>query len=232
MAATPSGGGYWLVARDGGVFAFGDAGFHGSLSPEPVIAIVATSTGDGYWLVGRDGSMRGFGAAASRQAPVPGGHRVTSAARHGGGLDLAIAAVRPTTAATGGLARCPVAGPHHFVDSWGAPRSGGRVHRGVDLMARIGTPIVAPVAGTVIHRSVRIGGRSFFLTGDDGNTYYGTHLSGYGTSGRVEVGDVIGYVGDDGNARGAPHLHFEVHLGHSRQTNPYPWVAAVCDGAR
>jgi murein DD-endopeptidase MepM/ murein hydrolase activator NlpD len=128
----------------------------------------------------------------------------------------------------GRLAVCPVAGPHFFVDTWGAPRSGGRRHRGVDMMAATGVPVVAPVSGVVSHRSNSVGGRSFYLAGDDGNTYFGTHLSGYGTSGRVSAGEVIGYVGDDGNARGNPHLHFEVWPGGGSPVNPYPWVAAVC----
>ena len=100
------------------------------------------------------------------------------------------------------------------------------------MMASIGVPIVAPVSGTVSHRSNSVGGRSFHLNGNDGNYYYGTHLSAYGSSGSVSAGDIIGYVGDDGNARGIPHLHFEVHPGGGSAVNPYSYVAAVCSGAR
>lgn len=123
---------------------------------------------------------------------------------------------------------CPVQGPHSFVDSWGAPRSGGRRHRGVDMMAARNTPVVAPVSGTVAHRSNRIGGMSFHLNGDDGHYYYGTHLQAYGQSGRVEAGTVIGYVGDTGNARGNPHLHFEIHPNGGSAVNPTPTVRAHC----
>ena len=69
MAATPDGGGYWLVAGDGGLFSLGDAGFFGSVpgqgitSPAPIDDVVASPTGRGYWLVGRDGSVYSYGDA-------------------------------------------------------------------------------------------------------------------------------------------------------------------------
>ncbi|MFP4511708.1 MAG: murein hydrolase activator EnvC family protein [Acidimicrobiales bacterium] len=124
---------------------------------------------------------------------------------------------------------CPVRGASVFTDSWGAPRSGGRTHKGVDMLAEIGTPAVAPVSGTVTHRGNSIGGLSYHLDGDDGNYYYGTHLSEYGAEGRVSAGTVIGYVGDSGNAAGIPHLHFEIHPGgRGNAINPYPTVKAAC----
>ncbi|NNE95724.1 MAG: peptidoglycan DD-metalloendopeptidase family protein [Acidimicrobiales bacterium] len=126
---------------------------------------------------------------------------------------------------------CPVAGAHSFIDSWGFARSGGRRHKGVDMMANVGVPLVAPVSGTVSHRGNRVGGLSYHLRGDDGHYYYGTHLSAYGESGYVTAGTVIGYVGDTGNASGIPHLHFEIHPNNGSATNPYPSVAFVCSGA-
>ncbi len=130
---------------------------------------------------------------------------------------------------TGGGIVCPVAGAVDFVDSWGAARSGGRAHKGTDMMAANGTPTVAPVSGTVEHRGSSLGGLSFYVHGDDGNTYYGTHLSGYENEGAgwVEAGTVIGYVGESGNA-GSPHLHFEFHPGGGSPVNPYSLVAGAC----
>lgn len=97
------------------------------------------------------------------------------------------------------------------------------------MMAAMGTPTVAPVSGTVTHRGNSIGGLSYHLYGDDGNYYYGTHLSAYGASGRVSAGTVIGYVGDSGNAAGIPHLHFEIHIGGpGNAVNPYPTVRSAC----
>ncbi len=126
---------------------------------------------------------------------------------------------------------CPVGGAHSFINSWGFARSGGRRHKGVDMMANIGVPLLAPVSGTVKHRGNSVGGMSYHLDGDDGNYYYGTHLSAYGESGYVTAGTVIGYVGDSGNASGIPHLHFEIHPGGGSATNPYPSTAFVCNGA-
>jgi photosystem II stability/assembly factor-like uncharacterized protein len=64
MASTPDGGGYWLVASDGGIFSFGDAGFHGSTggSPlnKPIVGMASTPDGGGYWLVASDGGIFSF----------------------------------------------------------------------------------------------------------------------------------------------------------------------------
>jgi len=67
MAATPSGNGYWLVASDGGIFTYGDAGFHGSAGNialnQPVVGMAAIPSGNGYWLVASDGGIFAFGDA-------------------------------------------------------------------------------------------------------------------------------------------------------------------------
>ncbi len=119
---------------------------------------------------------------------------------------------------------CPMPGAA-YGDSWGAPRSGGRRHEGVDMLAPMGTPIYAVVSGTVNFRQNRLGGNAASLAGDNGNRYYYAHLSRYeGESRRVNQGDVIGYNGDTGNATGVPHLHFEVHPGGGLAVNPTPSV--------
>ena len=68
LCPTPTGRGYWLYARDGGIFSFGDAAFFGSTGGfrlnQPIVAMAARPQGDGYWLVAEDGGVFSFGDAA------------------------------------------------------------------------------------------------------------------------------------------------------------------------
>lgn len=77
MAATPDGGGYWLVGADGGVLRYGDAHYYGSAGAvdlhAPIVAMAATPDGGGYWLVGADGGVFTFGDAGYFGAPTSAG---------------------------------------------------------------------------------------------------------------------------------------------------------------
>jgi murein DD-endopeptidase MepM/ murein hydrolase activator NlpD len=116
-----------------------------------------------------------------------------------------------------------------FGDTWGAPRSGGRRHQGVDMIGARGTPILAVVDGFAKPKSNTLGGTTIWFTGADGNAYYYAHLDSYGALGAVSKGDVIGYMGDTGNAKqSVVHLHFEIHPGGGPAVNPYPTVRARC----
>ena len=106
---------------------------------------------------------------------------------------------------------CPLEQGSYFND-WGFPRGGGRYHEGNDLFAPMGSPVRAPVSGTVELIRGSIGGLQVNLYGSDGIKYLGSHLDSAGKTGKVNAGDVIGYVGNSGNAAGAtPHLHFGMY---------------------
>ncbi len=127
---------------------------------------------------------------------------------------------------------CPVAGSVYFRNDWGNPRSGGRTHKGTDMFAAKGVPVVAVVDGTLRFRDGGLGGIAIWLKGAGASFYY-AHLdsraSGLSTGSYVERGTVIGYVGNTGNAfGGADHLHFQLHPGHGSPVNPYPTLAGAC----
>lgn len=125
------------------------------------------------------------------------------------------------------LDACPVDGSSTFEDSWGWPRSGGRRHEGVDMIAARGTPLVAVRDGFAEFTQSGLGGRAVWLLTDDGDEFYYAHLDAWeGQSRDVLAGDVIGYVGSSGNARG-PHLHFETQPG-GHVENPFPHMLGAC----
>jgi peptidoglycan LD-endopeptidase LytH len=121
----------------------------------------------------------------------------------------------------------PVAGPHSYTNDWGAPRVVGGTHKGTDIMASWGTPLVAVTSGTVTQNSQKNAGNYIILHGDNGDSYYYMHMSSFAASGHVSAGQLIGYVGDTGNAKGTPHCHFEWHPGGGGPVNPYPLLRAI-----
>ncbi|HUP75227.1 MAG TPA: peptidoglycan DD-metalloendopeptidase family protein [Acidimicrobiales bacterium] len=167
--------------------------------------------------------------AARRRADEEARARTTTTTRRATAIATPVPTAPTRGASAVALVRCPVSGGASYSDTYGQPRGGGRLHIGVDLSAPVGTPVVAPVDGTVSFSSDGAGGRTFTMTGTDGNFYYGAHLSFQGpNSGTVKAGAVIGQVGQTGNAS-VPHLHLEIHLGgRGSVINPYPSVARVC----
>jgi peptidoglycan LD-endopeptidase LytH len=126
---------------------------------------------------------------------------------------------------------CPVQGPVSFTDTYGSPRGGGRTHKGNDLFSPGGTPLVAVTNGSVFFQSDPLGGLAAYVNGG-GNTYYYAHLSDYvGGARSVSAGELIGHVGNTGDASGGPtHLHFEIRPGgpNGRGIDPYNTLAAHC----
>jgi murein DD-endopeptidase MepM/ murein hydrolase activator NlpD len=136
-----------------------------------------------------------------------------------------------------------------FVNSWGQARSGGRSHHGTDLMGTKMAPVVAVLDGVV--ETIRKGGISGYyvmINHDDGISSWYMHLNndspgtdngrggpenafaeGLELGDTVEAGQIIGYVGDSGNAEWAgAHTHFELHID-GRAVNPYPYLKDAWD---
>lgn len=132
---------------------------------------------------------------------------------------------------TGGKA-CPMARPHSFTDTWGAPRSGGRSHRGTDILGPRGQRVLAIVGGVWDIKSYgRSAGNWAILKGDDGTSYWYLHLEQHvvGDGARVSAGQLVATNGDTGNARGTTtHVHFEQHPGGGGAINPYPLLKRLC----
>ena len=134
----------------------------------------------------------------------------------------------------------PVFGPSGYGDTFGAPRGDvpGGWHHGDDIFAPLGAPLLAVADGVVFSVGPnRIGGNRLWLQDLAGNQFYYAHLSAYTPLARngthVHAGDVLGFVGNTGDAAGGPyHLHFEVHpasllfLGYDGAVDPTPYLDA------
>ena len=112
-------------------------------------------------------------------------------------------------------------------DSWKAPRSGGREHHGIDIFAKRGTPVRSATRGIVMRVGTnRLGGQVVWVLGPGAELHYYAHLDRFGNFRRgavVAAGDVLGFVGDTGNAKGTPcHLHYGIYHAQGGATNPYP----------
>lgn len=122
----------------------------------------------------------------------------------------------------------PVEGvtPRRLVDTWGASRSGGRAHQGIDIFAPRGTPVLSATRGIIVNKGWnQLGGRTVMVLGPGGQRHYYAHLDEWDAP---EIGDwvapgtVLGYVGNTGNAAGTPpHLHYGIYEMEGAR-NPYP----------
>jgi len=123
-----------------------------------------------------------------------------------------------------------------LIDTWGETRSEGRIHEGIDIMAPEGARVRAAADGRIVKffDSVRGGLTIYQFDPSERFVYYYAHLraraNGLAEGDVVRQGDVIGYVGQTGNAP-VPHLHFEIQLlgperrwWEARSMNPYPYL--------
>lgn len=130
----------------------------------------------------------------------------------------------------------PVAGVRssQLRDTWGATRSEGRTHEGIDIPARRGTPVLSTTRGVVSAVQWReLGGNTVSVHGPGGYSHYYAHLDSYGryvAGDQVKVGDTLGFVGNTGNAQGTtPHLHYGIYTSDGA-INPYPLLVAKSSG--
>jgi murein DD-endopeptidase MepM/ murein hydrolase activator NlpD len=143
----------------------------------------------------------------------------------------------------------PIIGPAVYRDDFGEPRPGG-VHQGNDILAERHAPVVAVEAGKIVFWTTSASaGCMLYLYGRSGTTYQYIHLNndltarndnrgscvpgvayapGLRDGERVSAGELIGYVGDSGDADGLhPHLHFELHPGDGKAVSPFPWLQSA-----
>jgi len=118
-----------------------------------------------------------------------------------------------------------------LLDSFGHARSGDRRHDAIDIFAPRNTPVRSTVDGWIRdRRTLSLGGKTVSVTGPGGQRHYYAHLERWGSprpGNRVDAGEIIGYVGNSGNARGLPtHLHYAVYDTRGRAINPYPLLMA------
>jgi len=150
--------------------------------------------------------------------------------------------MNPTEAALAGAGRFPIAGPTTWVDDWLFPRyvPSFHLHKGLDMFAAGGTPVRAPFDGALKLTDGAVGGLAAYVTQPDGTYVYMAHLSGYApgkaTGQQVRQGEVVGFVGNTGNAQGgATHVHLQLHPKGGDPAPPKPtvdaWLAEAATGA-
>jgi len=125
----------------------------------------------------------------------------------------------------------PMQGGCGFTDTWHDPRSGGRLHEGVDIIGAKGLAIYATNDGVISRMSTggALGGNAIYVKIPNGTYFYYAHLDsfapGMAAGVPVKAGQIIGYNGSTGTT--TPHLHFEVHPFGGPAVNPYQFVKAV-----
>jgi murein DD-endopeptidase MepM/ murein hydrolase activator NlpD len=134
----------------------------------------------------------------------------------------------------------PVYGPSSFIDTYGAFRGdvAGNWHHGDDIFAQLGAPLLACADGIVFSVGWNdVGGNRLWLRDSQGNEFYYAHLSAFSPLAKnglhVKAGEVLGFVGNTGDAQGTPpHLHFEVHpfsllfMGYDGAVDPTSYLEA------
>jgi len=208
MATTPDGGGYWLVGADGGIFAFGDAGYYGSMGAtplnQPIVGMATTTVGEGYWLVASDGGIFAFGDAAFQgsmggtplnqpivgMTPSPGGgYRLVASDggifAFGGAPFYGSMGGTPLNQAIVSMTATP--GGHGY---WMVAADGGIFSFGD--AAFFGSTGNIPLDNPIVGMQSTSDGKGYWLVGGDGGVFAFGDAPFYGSLGGLGFGNVAG----------------------------------------
>jgi len=212
-------------------------------APAPGPAPAPTPSDPGEGEAGADATLPGRAVPPEAQAIIDSIARTApndNAALVEGAALLETAGLAHDEAVRVVFGRFPIRGPSRWSDDWYYPRWTGtqfRFHQGLDMFAAYGTPVAAPVDGVARIVTNPLGGLTVHVVEPDRTYWYLAHLAGIAPglvdNQPVATGQVVGYVGDSGNARGgAPHLHFGVYPQGLGAAPPKPVVDAwVAEGA-
>jgi peptidoglycan hydrolase-like protein with peptidoglycan-binding domain len=225
-SATPQG-----VSSPAGYPVYGERGARVTALQQSLIAAGITFAGgaDGVFGAATAGAIIEF---QRRSGLTPTGKIDEATASRLGSAPAPAPASQPTVAVT--IDVFPVQGKCWFGDTWQAPRGGGRLHEGVDVIAAKGNLLYAAVSGTISKMywdfPGALAGNGLRIQQDNGTyvTYLhmDTFAEGIAVGAVVTAGQVVGTVGNTGNSA-TPHLHFEVHPGGGAAINPYPLIKPI-----
>ncbi len=224
--ATPQG-----VSNPAGYAIFGERGERVTALQRSLLAAGITFAGgaDGVFGAATAGAILAF----QRREGLPATGKVDQVTADRLGNAKAPAPAPPSSAGVS-LDVFPVQGKCWFGDTWQAPRSGGRLHQGVDIIAARGKLLYAVVSGRIskVYNDTpgSLAGNGVRVAQDDGTYFTYLHMDtfaeGIQLGTKVTAGQVIGTLGSTGNAA-TPHLHFEAHPRGGAAVNPYPLVKPI-----
>jgi peptidoglycan hydrolase-like protein with peptidoglycan-binding domain len=224
--ATPQG-----VANPVGFAVFGERGDRVKAVQQSLIAAGISFAGgaDGVFGAATAGAIMAF----QRREGLPATGKLDQVTADRLGSAPAPAPTPPSSAGVS-IDVFPVQGKCWFGDTWQAPRGGGRLHEGLDVIAPRGNLLYAVVSGTISKIYTDApglrSGNGLRIAQDNGTYFTYLHMDtfaeGIVLGARVTAGQVVGTVGATGNAA-TPHLHFEVHPGGGAAVNPYPLVKPI-----
>ncbi|MGD0882857.1 MAG: hypothetical protein ABSB09_14925 [Acidimicrobiales bacterium] len=211
MATTALDGGYWLVAQDGGVFAFGDAPFYGSAGNlqlnQPIVGMATTPDGKGYWLVAADGGIFSYGDAQFYgstgnivlnqpivgMAATPDGKGYWLVAADGGIFSYGDAQFYGSTGNI--VLNQPVVGMAATQDGggyWLVAADGGVFAFGDAPF--YGSAGNIPLASPIVSVAPTADGKGYWMAGADGGVFAFGDAQFYGSLGGTDTFDVVGIV--------------------------------------